>query len=96
MSVELKIACHAATVTLARPEALNAVDLATEADLQCIWAALEVNREVRVIVLTGAGERAFCVGADMENPSNSSPLAGLEYWAAPRPAALAASRCAGR
>ena len=72
------------------------MDLATAAGLQRIWAALAVNREVHAIVLTGSGERAFCVGADMENPSNSSPLAGLEYWAAPRPAALAASRCAGR
>ena len=31
--------------------------------------------------LTGEGERAFCVGADLKNPSTS----GLEYWAAPRP-----------
>jgi len=36
---------------------------------------------VRVVVLTGAGERAFCVGADMKNPSTS----GLEYWARARP-----------
>jgi enoyl-CoA hydratase/carnithine racemase len=81
MSVELKIEGHVATVTLARPDALNAVDLATEAELQRIWTALENNREVRVIVLTGSGERAFCVGADMKNPSTT----GLEYWSAPRP-----------
>lgn len=81
MSVELKIEGHVATVTLARPEALNAVDLATEAELQRIWTSLEANREVRVIVLTGSGERAFCVGADLKNPSTT----GLEYWAAPRP-----------
>ncbi len=81
MSVELKIEGHVATVTLARPDALNAVDLGAEAELQRIWAALEANREVRVIVLTGAGDRAFCVGADMKNPSTT----GLEYWAAPRP-----------
>ena len=81
MSVELKIEGHVATVTLARPDALNAVDLATEAELQRIWTSLEANREVRVIVLTGSGDRAFCVGADMKNPSTT----GLEYWAAPRP-----------
>ncbi len=85
MNVELKIAGHVATVTLARPDALNAVDLATEAELQRIWTSLGHNREIRVIVLTGSGERAFCVGADVKNPANSSPLAGLEYWAAPRP-----------
>ncbi|MBB5405475.1 enoyl-CoA hydratase-related protein [Paraburkholderia youngii] len=81
MSVRLVIDQHVATVTLARPDALNAVDLATEAELQRIWTELEHSRDVRVVVLTGEGERAFCVGADLKNPSTS----GLEYWAAPRP-----------
>ncbi|MFM0073929.1 enoyl-CoA hydratase-related protein [Paraburkholderia sediminicola] len=81
MSVRLVIDRHVATVTLARPEALNAVDLATEAELQRVWSELERNRDVRVVVLTGEGERAFCVGADLKNPS----VSGLEYWAAPRP-----------
>jgi crotonobetainyl-CoA hydratase len=81
MTVSLTIEQHVARVTLARPAALNAVDLATEAELQRIWTELEHNRDVRVIVLTGEGERAFCVGADLKNPSTT----GLEYWAAPRP-----------
>jgi len=81
MNVELRIEQHVATVTLARPEALNAVDLATEAELQRIWLELEKNRDVRVIVLTGSGERAFCVGADLKNPS----VSGVDYWAAARP-----------
>ena len=81
MSVRLVIDRHVATVTLARPEALNAVDLETEAELQRIWSELEHNRDVRVVVLTGEGERAFCVGADLKNPA----MSGLEYWAAPRP-----------
>ena len=79
-SVELKIDGHVATVTLNRPEVLNAIDIATEARLQAIWSELEQSKTVRVIVLTGAGERAFCAGADMKNPS----MTGLEYWAAPR------------
>ncbi|MFL9919152.1 enoyl-CoA hydratase-related protein [Paraburkholderia fungorum] len=81
MSVRLVIDQHIATVTLARPEALNAVDLATEAELQRVWTELEHNRDVRVVVLTGEGERAFCVGADLKNPS----VSGVEYWTAPRP-----------
>jgi crotonobetainyl-CoA hydratase len=81
MSVRLVIDQHVATVTLARQEALNAVDLATEAELQRVWTELEHNRDVRVVVLTGEGERAFCVGADLKNPS----VSGVEYWAAPRP-----------
>ena len=51
------------------------------AELQRIWSDLEQHRDARVVVLTGAGERAFCVGADMKNPSTS----GLEYWARARP-----------
>lgn len=81
MTVRLSIDQHVARVTLARPEALNAVDLKTESELQRVWVTLERNRDVRVVVLTGEGQRAFCVGADLKNPS----VSGLEYWAAPRP-----------
>jgi len=81
MSVELRLDGHVATVTIDRPDVLNAIDLDTEARLQRIWRELETNDEVRVIVLTGAGDRAFCVGADMKNPS----VKGLDYWAAARP-----------
>ena len=82
MSVSLVVNDHVATVTLARPEVLNAIDLASEAELQRIWSELERRSDVRAIVLTGQGERAFCVGADMKNSPGTS---GLEYWAAARP-----------
>jgi enoyl-CoA hydratase/carnithine racemase len=81
MSVRFEVRDHVATLTIDRPDVLNAIDLATEAELQRIWTDLEQRRDVRVVVLTGAGERAFCVGADMKNPSTS----GLEYWARARP-----------
>lgn len=81
MSVSLEIRGHVATVTIDRPEVLNAIDLEAEAQLQRIWSELEANGEVRAIVLTGAGERAFCVGADMKNPS----MRGVDYWTASRP-----------
>ena len=81
MSIGFEVSDHVATVTIDRPDVLNAIDLATEAELQRIWTDLEQRRDVRVVVLTGAGERAFCVGADMKNPSTS----GLEYWARARP-----------
>lgn len=80
MTVTLTIKDHVATVMLDRPHAMNAVDLATEAELQRIWSDIEGNKDVRVVVLTGAGDRAFCVGADLKNPS----VTGLEYWAASR------------
>ncbi len=80
MTVRLAIADHVATVTIDRPDVMNAVDLATEAELQRIWRQLEADDDVRLVVLTGAGERAFCVGADLKNPS----VKGVDYWAASR------------
>jgi enoyl-CoA hydratase/carnithine racemase len=73
---------HIARVTIDRPEVMNAVDAATERELQRIWSAIEQDRDVRVVILTGAGERAFCTGADMKGGSGKS---GLEYWAESRP-----------
>jgi crotonobetainyl-CoA hydratase len=74
---------HVARVTIDRPGVMNAIDHATELELERIWSAIEADRKVRVVVLTGAGERAFCAGADMKNSGNQS---GLAYWSAPRAA----------
>jgi crotonobetainyl-CoA hydratase len=82
MTVQLDIKDHVARVTIDRPERLNAVDSATEKRLIQIWEELERSTDVRCIVLTGAGERAFSAGADMKDSSGKN---GLEYWAAPRP-----------
>lgn len=82
MPVHFHIADHVARITIDRPEVMNAVDQATERELQAIWSQIEQDRNVRAVVLTGAGERAFCTGADMKGGSGAS---GLEYWAMPRP-----------
>ncbi len=54
-----------ATVTLNRPEALNALSMALEAALAEAFAALGADPDIRAIVLTGAG-RAFSVGVDLK------------------------------
>jgi dehydration protein DpgD len=56
---------HVAYVTLNRPEVLNAMDQRMHAELALAWDDIESDDEVRVAVLTGAGERAFCVGQDL-------------------------------
>jgi crotonobetainyl-CoA hydratase len=81
-NVLFEVVAQVARVALNRPASMNAVDQETEAELQKIWTAIEADRDVRAVVLTGAGERAFCAGADMKNAGNKT---GLEYWAAPRP-----------
>lgn len=55
-----------AFVTLDRPEVLNAMDTATHRELAACWDDVEADGEVRVAVLTGAGDRAFSVGQDLK------------------------------
>jgi enoyl-CoA hydratase/carnithine racemase len=57
---------HVAWVTLNRPEVLNAFNPTMEAELASLWDALQHDDDVRCVVLTGAGERAFCVGIDRD------------------------------
>ena len=55
-----------AWITLNRPEVLNALDSETHEILSTIWKDVEEDSAVRVAVLQGAGERAFCVGQDLK------------------------------
>lgn len=77
--VRLDIDRHVARVTIDRPEVLNAVDQHTHDRLCEIWDHIESDTDVRVVVLTGGGDRAFCVGADMS--SSAVHKTGLQYWA---------------
>ncbi len=53
-----------AWITLNRPEALNAFDETMQFELRQLWSALRRNDDVRCIVVTGSGDRAFCTGLD--------------------------------
>ncbi|WP_432806599.1 enoyl-CoA hydratase [Mesobacillus maritimus] len=55
-----------AIVTLNRPEAANALSKKMLIDFQSILAELKLDNEVRVVILTGAGDKAFCAGADLK------------------------------
>jgi enoyl-CoA hydratase len=55
-----------ARVTMDRPEALNAMDLEMSLGMAQAWEDLATDDEVRVVVLTGSGDRAFCAGADLK------------------------------
>lgn len=57
---------HVATITLNRPERLNAVHPPASEELSQIWDDALTDDEVWVIVLTGAGERAFSAGNDLK------------------------------
>lgn len=63
--IEVEVRDQIATVTLNRPEKLNAWTPLMGKELLEAFRAADRDPEVRVIVFTGAGERAFCAGADM-------------------------------
>ncbi|QYG93169.1 enoyl-CoA hydratase/isomerase family protein [Iamia sp. SCSIO 61187] len=65
------------TVTLDRPEKLNALDIALHDELQEALAALEVDHAARVVVLTGAG-RAFSAGAQLGDRRPTPPLNDID------------------
>src|SRR5581483_1870664 len=53
-----------AWITLNRQDALNAFDSVMQQELRGLWADLRTDDDVRCIVLTGTGDRAFCTGLD--------------------------------
>jgi E-phenylitaconyl-CoA hydratase len=55
-----------AVMTLNRPQAMNAIDPETAAQLREQWHAISRDKQVRCVILTAAGTRAFCTGADLK------------------------------
>jgi enoyl-CoA hydratase len=77
ISIEDKVA----TVTINRPEKLNALNKATISDLSKAFKLLGKNDDVRVIILTGSGEKAFVAGADISEFANYTIAEGAELAA---------------
>ncbi|HLV33525.1 MAG TPA: enoyl-CoA hydratase-related protein [Spirillospora sp.] len=69
-----------ATITLNRPEKLNALTPDMLAALDTTLAQIEQQHDLRVVILTGAGERAFCVGADIHAWGALEPLDMWRHW----------------
>lgn len=66
MVIKYEKSDRVARVTLNRPEVLNAMNLAMHAALCEVWDDIETDDDVWVVVLTGAGDRAFSVGQDLK------------------------------
>lgn len=67
-----------ATITLNRPEVLNACNSATHREVQQAIDEAELNDDVKVLVLTGAG-RAFCAGSDLREVGQFQGAAARRY-----------------
>jgi enoyl-CoA hydratase len=70
-----------ATVTINRPEKLNALNRAVLTELEQVVAALEQEAQVGAVILTGAGEKAFVAGADISELAALQPVEAAGFAA---------------
>ena len=94
MAINFEINDHIALVTINRPERMNAMDAEAYCQLSDAWVEIRDNRDIRVAIVTGAGEKSFSAGADLKsflgNPTDLSDFwltqqgqllnRGIEMW----------------
>src|SRR5207253_6389365 len=68
-----------AYVTIDRPKVLNALNMATMQELWQVFSELKDDKQVRVVILTGSGEKAFVAGADINELARNSPVEAKAY-----------------
>lgn len=79
MAIDFELSDGVAVITINRPERLNAMDAEHYAGLSQAWIRVRDDPAIRVAIVTGAGERAFTVGADIKSFLTAPP--GLdEMW----------------
>lgn len=79
MAIEFDLHNGIATITINRPERRNALDQEHYAALSQAWSRVRDDSDVRVAVITGAGDKAFCAGADIKSfVGRAQPLS--EVW----------------
>ncbi len=68
-----------AYVTVNRPKVLNALNGATVEELRATFHELKQDASIQVVILTGAGEKAFVAGADIGELAHRDPVSGKEF-----------------
>ena len=66
-------------LTINRPDKLNALNTHVVQEISSAFSTLESDSDVRVVIITGAGEKAFIAGADISEMQNITPLKALEF-----------------
>ncbi len=79
--VLVETADHIAVLTINRPQVLNALDVPTLLELEAAFERLERDDDVRVIIFTGAGDRAFVAGGDIADLNSRNGLAHYREFA---------------
>jgi len=73
MPIDFALDDHVATITINRPERMNAMDTAHYEALSAAWIRVRDDPEIRVAIVTGAGEKSFSAGADLKSFVGSQP-----------------------
>lgn len=66
MSLLYQVTNAVGIITLNRPEAMNAIDPETLAELRDCWIRISQDPTLRCVILTASGTRAFCTGSDLK------------------------------
>lgn len=78
-TVLLEVKNRIGYITINRPEALNALSSQVLADLNEVLDQVENSEDIRVVIVTGSGEKAFVAGADIKEMHLMSPIQAFEY-----------------
>ncbi len=78
--VTLSAATPVTTVTIARPDKLNALDAGMVDELAAVCRRIEADRAIRAVILTGEGGKAFSAGGDIDAWSGHSPFEFAMKW----------------
>ncbi len=78
-NIRYELKDHIATITVARPKVLNALNGATLAELATAFTAAGEDKEVLAIILTGEGEKAFVAGADITEFSGVTAMDAVDF-----------------
>jgi len=84
-----------ATVVIDRPQTMNAVTPEMRAELHRTWERVRTDPDIRVLIITGAGDKAFCTGGDLKHPIAPTASIAEQVFGMPAPRELHAGldRC---
>lgn len=80
MAIDFSVQNHIATLTLNRPEKLNALTVAMLEAIEHHLDEIEKDNTARILIITGAGDRSFCVGADINAWSALDAVGMWKDW----------------
>lgn len=90
MGLNVTVEDRIATAVLNRPEAMNSLDVTMRKDIVEFWDRVRKDDSIWVVVITGAGEKAFCAGADLKRAVPTDESFAQQMFANPVPASTAA------